>query len=144
MFGYRVEENFDLAKEQRRDRLHWVIGGGLSLLFLCYFIRPFSAAIFQGYFLTSLCYGDSFYVQRMDNLGKLWLWKAILATIPLHVLFLAGIVWSDWAFPNFFPKVIVCAPILFVAFGIEAVLFDQIVNRFSPSKASQSVDARQV
>ncbi len=130
MFGYRVEENFDLAKEQRRGRLMWVNGGGLCLLFACYFLHPFSVAIFQGYFLTSLCYGDSFYVKRRDELGKQWVWKAILATIPLHVLFLAGIVWSDWAFPNFFPKIIICSPILIVTFGIEAVLFNQIVNRF--------------
>jgi hypothetical protein len=141
MFGYRIEENFDLAKEQRRDCLHWGVGGGIGLLCVLYIIHPFSAAFFQGYFLTSMCYGDSFYVQRRDNLGKLWLWKAMLATIPLHLLLLLGIVWLDWAFPNVFPKIIVCAPILFFTFGVEAVLFDQIVGRFSPSEAPQPVDA---
>jgi hypothetical protein len=144
MFGYRVEENFDLAKEQRRDRLWWVAVAGICLLCVLYVIHPFSAAILQGYFLTSMCYGDSFYVQRKDNLGNPWLWKAIFATIPLHLLLLLGIVWLDWAFPNFFPKVLVCGPILIVTFGIEGVLFDWIVGRFSPSNPAQQVDTRPV
>jgi len=132
MFGYRVEENFDLPKEQRRDRLYWVIGGGIGLLGLLHIIHPVSASIFQGYFLTSICYGESFFVLRRDKLGQLWLWKAILATIPLHLLLLLAIVYLDRTFPNFFPKIIVCLPILTVTFGIEAVIFDSIINRFSP------------
>jgi hypothetical protein len=132
LFGYRVEENFDLTLEQRRGRLMWVNGGGIGVLGVLYVIHPFSAAIFQGYFLTSLYYGDNFYVRRRDNLAKPWLWKAILATIPLHVLLLLVIVWLDWTFPNFFPKIVVSIPILFVTFGIESVLFDRIVDRFSP------------
>ncbi len=144
MFGYPVEENFDLAKEQRRDRLKWIVVGGISLLCVLYVIHPFSAAILQGYFLTSLSYGDSFYVQRRDNLGKPWLWKAIFATIPLHLLLLLGIVWLDWTFPDFFPKVLVCGPILFVTFGVEDVLFDKIVDRFSPPTLAPQPDARQV
>jgi hypothetical protein len=141
MFGYCLEENFDLAKERRRGRLMWINGGGLCLLFLCYFLHPFSAAVFQGYFLTSLSYGESFYVQRMDDLHKPWLWKAILATIPLHLLLLLAIVWLDWAFPNFFQKVIVCAPILFLAFGLESVLFDRFVDRFTPHGGARMNDA---
>jgi hypothetical protein len=144
LFGNRVEENYDPAKDQRRSRLKWVVAGGICLLGVIYIIHPFSAAIFQGYFLTSLCYGDSFYVQRRNDLGMPWLWKAITATIPLHFLFLIGIVWSDRALPGFAPKVIVSIPILFVAFGIEAVLFDWIVDRFSPSRVAQALGAKQV
>lgn len=140
MFGYPIENNFDLAKDQRRDRLWWVIGSGLCLLFVLYVIHTFSAAIFQGYFLTSLCYGDSFYVQRRASLANLWLWRAIFATIPLHILLLLGIVWLDWIFPDFFPKVLVCGPILVVTFALEAVAFDSIVNRFSPANPTQPVN----
>jgi len=133
MFGYRVEENFDLAKEQRRDRLWWrVVVPGICLVCALYIIHPLPAAILKGYFLTSMSYGNGFYVKRRDNLDKLWIWKAILATIPLHLLLLLGIVWLDWTFPDFFPKVLVCGPILFVTFGVEAVLFNGIVDRFSP------------
>ena len=142
MFGYRIEENFDLSKEQRRDRLWWwVVVPGICLLCLLYVIHPFFAAILQGYFLTSMSYGDSFYVQRRDNLCKPWLWKAIFATIPVHLLVLLGIVWLDLAFSDFFPKVFVCGPILVVTFGVEDVLFDKIVDRFSPSKGPQPVHA---
>jgi uncharacterized membrane protein HdeD (DUF308 family) len=141
MFGYRVEENFDLAKEQRRDLLWWwVVVPGICLLCALYIIHPFSAAILQGYFLTSMSYGDSFYVQRRDSLGKPWLWKAIFATIPPHLLVLLGIVWLDWPFPDFFPKVLVSGPILVVTFGVEEVLFDWIVDRFSPLKPSRPVE----
>jgi hypothetical protein len=141
MFGNRAAGNFDIGKQQRRNRLMWVNGGGIGLLCLLYVVHPFSAAIFQGYFLTSMCYGDSFYVQRRDDLSKTWLWKAIFATIPLHLLLLLAIVWLDRAFPNFFPQIIVSAPILFVIFGIEDVLFDQIVARCSPPKVEQPMDA---
>jgi hypothetical protein len=145
MFGYRIEENFDLAKEQRRDRLWWwVVVPGICLVCALYVIHAIPAAILQGYFLTSMSYGDSFYVQRRDNLGKPWLWKAILATIPLHLLFLLGIVWLDWTFPDFFPKVLVCGPILVATFGVEDVLFDKIVDRFSPPTLAKQLDARQV
>jgi hypothetical protein len=64
MFGNRAAGDFDIGKQQRRNRLMWVNGGGIGLLCLLYVIHPFSAAIFQGYFLTTLCYGDSFYVQQ--------------------------------------------------------------------------------
>jgi hypothetical protein len=132
MFGYRVEENFDLAKEQRRDRLIWIVGGGIALLCVIYAFHPFSAAYFQGYFLTSMCYGNSFFVLRREHLEKRWLWKAILATVPLHLLVLLGVVWLDRAFPNFFPKIAVCLPILTVTFGIESAIFDGVVVLFCP------------
>ena len=141
MFGNRAAGNFDIGKQQRRNRLMWVNGGGIGLLCLLYVVHPFSAAIFQGYFLTSMCYGDSFHVQRRDDLSKTWLWNAIFATIPLHLLLLLAIVWLDRAFPNVFPQIIVSAPILFVIFGIEDVLFDQIVARCSPPKVEQPMDA---
>ena len=141
MFGYRIEGDFDIAKEQRLNRLMWVNGGGIGLLGLLYVLHPFSAAIFQGYFITSLCYGDSFYVRRRGDLGKRWLWKAIFATIPLHLLLLLAIVWLDRAFLNVFPKTIVSVPILFVTFGVEAVLFEQIVARCRPPEATQPMDA---
>ena len=145
MFGYRIEEDFDLAKEQRRDRLWWwVVVPGICLVCALYIIHALPAAILQGYFLTSMSYGDSFYVQRKDKLGKPWLWKAILATIPLHLLLLLAIVWLDWAFPDFFPKVLVCGPILVATFGVEDVLFDKIVDRFSPPTLAKQLDARQV
>jgi hypothetical protein len=141
MFGNRAAGDFDIGKQQRRNRLMWVNGGGIGLLCLLYAIHPFSAAVFQGYFLTTLCYGDSFYVQRRDDLGTPWMWKAIFTTIPVHVLLLLAIVWLDRAFPNVFPRIIVSAPILFVTFGIEDVLFDQIVARCSPPKVEQPMDA---
>ena len=142
MFGYRIEEDFDLAKEQRRDRLIWVVGGGGFCLLVVSLVIHLPMAILQGYFLTLLSYGDSFYVRRKDKLSEPWLWKAILATLPLHVIFLIALIGLDRAFPDFFSKIIVWFPILFVCFGIEGVLFDGIVNRMSSSDTAQPVNAK--
>jgi hypothetical protein len=144
LFGYRTEENFDFAKEQRRDRFKWVVGGGLFLQLVFYFIHPFSAVITQAYLITFMSYGDSFYVRRRDDLAKDWLWKAIIATVPLHLLFLGVIVLSDGAFPNLVPKPLFYFPALLLTFGIEAVLFDCIVDRFRPACAVQPVDVKQL
>lgn len=137
MFGYRVKEDFDHAKEQRRDRFMLVAGAGLCLLIVYWLIHPFSVAVFQVYFLTSLSYGEGFYVQRKDNFGESWLWKGILLTLPLHALFLAGIVGLDKALPSLFTPVIVYIPVLTVAFVIESALFDRIVDRFRRSPVPQ-------
>jgi hypothetical protein len=94
-------------------------------------------AIFQGYFLTSLSYGDSFYVQRKDRLHEPRLWRATLATLPLHGAVLIVIVVLDKSLPSVFPKIIVWIPILSVVFGIEDLLFDGIVRRLSPSSPTQ-------
>ena len=144
MFGYRIEENFDLAKEQRRDRLMWIMGTGLCLLLVAYFIHPFPMAIFQGYFLTALVYGDSFYVLRKDRLREPWLQKAILVTMPVHLIFLTAIIGLDKALPSLFTKIIVWIPVLTLAFGVEDLLFDGIVDRLCPSNAANAADVRQV
>ena len=130
MFGYRLEENFDLAKEERRSRLMWVLGAGITLLIVVYVIHPFSMSIFQAYFLTSLFYGDSLYVRRRDKLTEAWLWKAFFASVPLHALILMGILGLDKAFPSVFNKVVVFIPLLTLVFGVEGILFDEIASHF--------------
>ena len=142
MFGYHLEENFDLAKVQRRDRLWWFLVAGICLLGVSYVLHAFPPEVFQGYFLTVLSYGDSFYVQRKDKLGEPQLWKAIVTTVPLHSLFLGGIVLADQFLPSLATKVVVSLPILFLCFGIETVLFDRIVDRFGFSNASAETGDR--
>jgi hypothetical protein len=144
MFGYRIEENFDLAKEERRDRLIWVMGTGLCFLIVAFLIHPFPIAILQGYFLTSLVYGDSFYVIRKDKLREPCLWKAILATIPIHAFVIIAILGLDRALPSIFLKLVVWIPTLTLVFGIEDVLFDGIVDHFCPSNAARTVGVSQV
>ena len=136
MFGYRLEEDFDLAKEQRRDRLWWVITTLLLCLVIASFIRPFPAYIFQGYLLTSLFYGDSLYVKGKHSLGEAWFWKAIIFTVPIHAAFLAGIVGLDLLLPNIFTKMIIWMSVLAITFGFEAVLFEELVERLTPVNAT--------
>lgn len=102
LFGQRIEPDFDLAKEQRRDRVSWAIYGGLALCLMYLFSgRPWATEVFQGMFATVFPYGISFYTNQKNNqLGRLWLWKAILASLPVHVLYLMGVFWSDKEFPE--------------------------------------------
>ena len=136
LFGYSVEQDFDLAKEQRRDRLGWLLLGGTALCGLYLFTgRPFATELFQGWIATSLFYGDNFYVRRRANLPKLWLWKSILITVPFHVLYLAGIFWLDRAIPQLMTKALVFMPVVGVGFAIESITMQPLIDRFKPTEA---------
>jgi hypothetical protein len=143
LFGYPVDPNFDLAKEQRRDRVGWALIGGAVLSGVYLFSGwPFAVEIFQGCVATILCYGANFYVERRQHLGTRWLWEAISATVPLHVAYLAALFWSDKAFPSVMTKAIIFMPVLGVAFGIQSLLIDRIVDCFKPSSALPNPKSR--
>jgi hypothetical protein len=138
LFGYSVEQDFDLALEQRRDRLGWLIFGGTALCILYSFTgRPFDTELFQGWIATSLFYGDNFYVRRWKDLARLWLWKSILITIPIHALYLAGIFWLDWAIPQLMTKVAIFLPVIALGFATESITMQPLIDRFKPSGAGQ-------
>lgn len=135
LFGYGVEQDFDLALEQRRDRLGWLLLGGTMLCGLNLFTGlPFATELFQGWIATSLFYGDNFYVRRRANLLKLWLWKSILITVPFHVLYLAGIFWLDRAIPQLMTKALVFMPVVGVGFAIESITMQPLIDRFKPTE----------
>jgi hypothetical protein len=135
-FGYALEPDFNLAKEQRRNRLGWTLVGGVIVCILYLFSGgPFATEIFQGWIATSLFHGDNFYIRRRADLRKLWLWKAVIAVTPFHLLYLAAIFWSDRAFPQVMTKVIVFLPVLALGFAIESIQMDKIIDRFKPSSA---------
>jgi hypothetical protein len=130
MFGYRLESDFDLGKEQRRDRLWWCLVGSLCLLGVLFLIHPFSRMVFIGYSLTVLSYGDSFYVRRRDKIQERWFWKSVLATVPLHLIFLGAIGCLAWAGPGFLTSALGSLGFVVICFGCESVLFDSIADRF--------------
>jgi uncharacterized membrane-anchored protein len=130
MLGYRLETDFDVGKEQRRDRLWWCLIGSLCLLGVLFLIHPFSRLVFVGYSLTVLSYGDSFYVRRRDKIQKRWFWKSVLATVPLHLIFLGAIGWLTWAGPGFVRSAFSTIGFVVICFGSESVLFDSIADRF--------------
>jgi hypothetical protein len=134
LFGYRIEPDFNIAREQRRDRLNWPLYGGLVLCIAYLFTGwPYATEIFQGWVATSLFYGEVFYVRQRGAFRKLWLWKALFATLPFHFLYLASIFWSDLAFPHVMTKAIVFIPVLAVGFAMESILTQKIIARFRPS-----------
>jgi hypothetical protein len=139
LFGYPVEPGFDLALEQRRDRLGWLMLGGTVLCLLYLFTsRPFATELFQGWIATSLFYGDTFYVRRRAALSKLWLWKSILITLPVHALYLAVMIWSDRTFPQWMTKVAFFLPLIAVAFALESIAMQSLIDRLKPSEATQN------
>jgi hypothetical protein len=133
-----MDSDFDLSKDERRARLKMVLVGGFILCGIYLFSgRSYALEVFQTFLATALCYGESFYVRRANDLGKQWLWKAVLVTVPLHVAYLSVLFWSDKAFPNVMTKALAFVPILGLGFAIEAIVFDWIVDRFKPSSADQ-------
>jgi len=140
LFGQRIEPDFDLGTETRRDRVGRILVVGTLLCGLYLFTgKPFATEIFQGWFATILAYGTSFYVRQRGNLRKRWLWTAALASLPVHVIYLLVIFWSDRALPELMPKAVIFIPVLSVGFGIEsALVFDRIVYFFRPRDAGQS------
>jgi hypothetical protein len=136
MFGYPIESDFDLAKEQRRDRLWWILLLGLCLLGVLFLIHPFSGTIFEAYGLTLLSYGDSYYVRRRAKLRERWLWRSVLATIPLHLVFLVGIGLLNRVLPGFGRSAFSAVGFVAFCFACESVLFDSIADRFDPSRSA--------
>jgi hypothetical protein len=131
LFGQRIEPDFDLAKEKRQDRVGWAI---LVAVAICIAYdamgRPLALDLFQGGTATILCYGAKLYANRRNDLNKLWLWKAIVTSVPLHVAYLAALFWSDRAAPEAMTKAVVFMPVLAISFVVESILIDQIVGYF--------------
>ena len=136
LFGYQLESDFDLGKEERRDRLWWPFFGGVALCLCC---RPFlekllAVQIFQGWLATSLFFGEKFYVQRSVDLKELWLWKAMGAVLPLHALFLGCLFWVDRKMPGIMTKAVVFLPIILVGLGVESLFAERVIKAFSPKQ----------
>jgi hypothetical protein len=133
-------EGFDLEKEQRRERLKWVFYGvGAMLLVVCgfYMQERVEQRVLHAYGLTVLCYGALLYVEEFEHLKKFWLWKGVLATIPLHIAFVAGLLWWDAKHPQLMHSGFVFVYALWPVFLVEIVIFILIIDHF---KASASPD----
>ena len=133
MFDKFIDPNFDPDKEEKRKPVIWALYGAAILCVIYLFTgRPFATEICQGLFATILPYGSSFYVNLKGNLNRAGFWKALLATLPVHALYISGIVYSDRAFPEVMTKAVVFIPVLTVGFGIEsALIFDRIIAYFA-------------
>lgn len=130
--------DLDLAKEQRRERLKWVFWGvGAMLAVVCLFYMQWlaMARVVHACAVTILTYGALVYVEEFDNLRKAWLWKGILSTIPLHVGFVAILLWWDGKDPRLAQAGYAFAGVLALVFAVEMVIFRAIVDRFKVSES---------
>jgi len=128
-------EGFDLEKEQRRERLKSVFYGvGAMLLVVCgfYMHERVEQRVLHAYGLTVLCYGALLYIEEFEHLKKPWLWKGVLATIPMHIAFVAGLFWWDAKHPQLAHSgMFVYA--LWPVFVVEIVIFSFIIDHFKAS-----------
>jgi hypothetical protein len=102
MLSESATETLNLEKEQRQERLQWVFYGVGSMLFVVcafYVQERVELRVLHAYVLSVLTYGSLIYVEEFEHLRRLWLWKGVLVTIPLHVLFLVGLFWWDAKVP---------------------------------------------
>ena len=133
-------EGFDLEKDQRGEGLVWVIYGvGAMLLVVCgfYMQERVEQRVLHAYGSTVLIYGALLYVEEFEHLRRLWLWKGVLATIPLHIAFVAGLFWWDAENPQMAHKGFMFVYALWPVFVVEMVVFTLIIDHF---KASASPD----
>jgi hypothetical protein len=133
-------DELDLEKEQRRERLKWVFYGGFAmLLVVCGFYIQLTTEqrVLHAYGLTVLVYGALLYVEEFEYLKKLWLWKGVLATIPLHIALVAGLLWWDTTHQQYAHSGFMFAYVLWPVFVAEMVTFSLIIDHF---KASASPD----
>jgi hypothetical protein len=133
-------EEFDLEKEQRSERLGWVFYGvGAMLLVVCgfYMQERVEQRVLHAYGLTVLCYGILLYVEEFEHLRRLWLWKGVLATIPLHIAFVASLFWWDAKNQQLAHSGFMFVYAIWPVLVVELLIFSLIIDHF---KASASPD----
>jgi len=126
-----ASETFNLDKEHRQERLQWVFYGvGSMLLVVCafYLQERVELRVLHAYGLTVLTYGALIYVEEFEHLKRLWLWKGVLATIPLHILFLVGLFWWDAKGPMSPGYILVFR--IWPFFLVEMVIFSLVIDHF--------------
>jgi len=142
MVTYSTEAlgEFDLEKEQRRERLKWVFYGvGAMLIIVCgfYMQERSEQYVLHAYGLTVLCYGALLYLEEFEHLRRLWLWKGVLTTVPLHIAFVASLFWWDAKHPQLAHSGFMFAYALWPIFVVEMMIFSMIIDHF---KAGASPD----
>jgi hypothetical protein len=133
-------EGLGLAKQQRIERWKWVFYGATAMIAVTgglYMRESVEQRVFHAYELSVLTYGALVYVEEFDHLRKLWLWKGVLTTIPLHIAVIAALFWWDARHPELIHSGFVLVYAVWPFFAGEVVIFSLIIDHF---KASASPD----
>lgn len=135
LFGYRIEPDFDITRENRIARVgHVLIGAVVICGAYALSGGRFSTQFFQGTVVTILAYGSSFYADRNGGIRGPAFWKALVVTLPIHALCLLAIFYSERIFPLRRVRGGLFIPVL--ASGIEsALIFDRIIAYFQSDRA---------
>jgi hypothetical protein len=126
-------EGFGLEKQQRFECLKWVFYGVGAMLFVVggfYMQERVEQRIFHAYGLTVLSYGALLYVEEFEHIRRLWLWKGVLTTIPLHIAFVAALFWWDAKHPQLMHSGFIFVYALWPVFVAEIVIFSLIIDHF--------------
>jgi hypothetical protein len=134
------EDQAELTKEIRRDRMYPVVLVGSVPLLLWAILHPTVITVFivQTYLLTSLGFGYVLFVEERENIQKTWLWKALALCIPLHAIVLLAIWLWDESNPQLAVKGLVATGVLFVPAMIELCIMLWIVELYRPRATTQS------
>jgi len=135
----QIENDLDLGKEQRTERLKWVLYGVGAMAFVLgnYFLQDRVVDwVVHASSLTILCYGFILYVHEIEHIRELWLWKSVVTTIPLHLAFIASLFWWDTRFPSLAHSGFQFVGVLFTAFAVELFFFLPIFEHFRSSSFS--------
>ncbi len=100
LFGYPIGSD-EAAVEEESERTNWLgIAFVVLTSLLTLVIDPASFRDLYPYAATILLYGDCVYVQRRDYIGKIWLWKTIMASLPVHAAYIIFVLWIYKRWPG--------------------------------------------
>ena len=134
LFGINIEPDFDVQKERRNDRVGWALHTAVIMCGIYLFGGGhFATQVFQGTVATILCYGANFYTEHRQDLKKPWFWKAVIATIPMHLGYIALLLWSDKVAPQAMTRAMVFMPALLVGFALETLVILNVIAYFTPA-----------
>jgi hypothetical protein len=137
-------DQFSLAERQRFERLKWVFWGVSAMLLVIggfYLQQKVEVQTLHAYGLTVLVYGHLLYVEELTHIKRLWLWKGIVVTIPLHIV--AVITLLRWDTIIYAESAYTLTGVLSAFFAAEIVIFSAIVDNFK-SRASPDEPRRKI
>jgi hypothetical protein len=138
LFGYPIGAD-EAAVEEEGERNSWFgIAFVIFSSLLTLVIDPASFKDLYPYDATIILYGYCIYVQRRNNIGRLWVWKAVVASLPVHAAYIAIVVWIYKSWPGVTRRV---EFLLFLfGFALEVNVFNLIATAFRPSAARKTTN----
>jgi len=131
-------ETTDKAKQRRVEKFTLAILGGATP-FLPFIIRGDKGWNFAlgVYFLTAMSFGSILYFKHAPNLREKWLWKAMVPSVAVQVVFITALFYFDRAAHPTWVRIIVDPFELVLAFVLDCLLIAFVFGLFQPPKKKE-------